>query len=185
MIDPYEYATFLDQEYLRSYVKDGGTAVKFVVAADDSAAAFASAVGERATAAGYLTTVVDAAEHRVHLMDQVFFEVARQVDWDDLATRAVRGALAAAAYPVPDEQSDVSVDAVAAYHAVDANELARDVNRQLQQRVHRDFAMVAEFRTAMLRLCQAHLGTGQVTEAEHAAVLEWLRGDLRQMSQLR
>jgi len=45
--------------------------------------------------------------------------------------------------------------------------------------------MVKDFRVAMLRLCQAQLATGQVTEAEHAAVLEWLHGELRQISRLR
>ncbi|MDQ3294088.1 MAG: ATP-binding protein, partial [Actinomycetota bacterium] len=42
-----------------------------------------------------------------------------------------------------------------------------------------------DFRIAMLRLCQAQLATGQVTEAEHKAVLDWLRGDLRQIGLLR
>jgi hypothetical protein len=77
------------------------------------------------------------------------------------------------------------VEQIAAHYRVDVHEVSRDVNRQLQQSVWRDFAMAPEFRTAMLRLCQAGLGTGQVTEAEHAAVIDWLRGDLRQMSLLR
>src|SRR5207249_3878559 len=45
--------------------------------------------------------------------------------------------------------------------------------------------MVQEFRTAMLRLCQAQLRTGQVADAEHTAVLDWLSGDLRQISVLK
>ncbi|MHB8342616.1 MAG: BREX system ATP-binding domain-containing protein, partial [Mycobacteriales bacterium] len=61
----------------------------------------------------------------------------------------------------------------------------RDIDRELQQRVHRDYAMVSEFRTAMLRLCQAQLRAGQVSEAEHAAIHAWLRGDLRQISALK
>jgi len=138
-----------------------------------------------AEAAGYLPVRVDAAATRVHMMDQVFFDIARQVDWDDLATVAVRRAFAAAAHPVPEGTDDVSVEAVAAAHGVNAGELSRDVNRQLQQGVHRDYAMVGEFRTAMLRLCQAQLRTGQVTETEHAAVLDWLSGELRQISALR
>ena len=34
-----------------------------------------------------------------------------------------------------------------------------------------DYAMVQEFRVAMLRLCQAQLRTGQVADAEHAVYL--------------
>ncbi|MGI8808783.1 MAG: BREX system ATP-binding domain-containing protein [Acidimicrobiales bacterium] len=186
MIGTEEYARFLADEYLGSYVADGGAAVKFVVAAaDDDAASFSVALRDRAAAAGYHTARVDAAETRVHMIDQVFFDLARNVDWDALATVAARAALAAASHPVPEGSDDVSVEAVAAHYGVEPGELTRDVNRALQLGVHRDFAMVQEFRTAMLRLCQAVLATGQVTEAEHAAVLDWLRGDLRQITLLR
>ncbi|MDQ6725139.1 MAG: ATP-binding protein [Actinomycetota bacterium] len=186
MIEVADYAEFLDREYLGSYVRDGGAAVKFVVTRDDeAAAAFSAAVRTEADAAGYVSASVDAATIRVHMMDQVFFDVARQVDWDALATTAVRRALVGASFPVPDDSADVSVETVAAQYGVDAGELSRDVNRRLQQDVQRDYAMVGEFRTAMLRLCQAQLQTGQVTDAEHAAVLDWLTGDLRQISALR
>lgn len=186
MIGSADYARFLAEEYLDSYVADGGAAVKFVVVPeDDDASSFSAALQGRAVSAGYHTARVDAAETRVHMIDQVFFELARQVDWETLALHAARAALAAAAHPVPEGSDDVSVAAVAAHYGVEPAELTRDVNRALQEGIHRDFAMVQEFRTAMLRLCQARLATGQVTEAEHAAVLDWLRGDLRQITMLR
>ncbi|MGH9188747.1 MAG: BREX system ATP-binding domain-containing protein [Acidimicrobiales bacterium] len=185
MIDVDDYAAFLESEYLASYVHDGGAAVKFVVARDGAAEAFSAAVRAGAKTGRYLPARVDAAATRIHMMDQVFFDVARQVDWDSLATTAVRRALATVAHPVAEDSDDVSLDAVAASHGVDAGELGRDVNRQLQQDVQRDYAMVGEFRTAMLRLCQAQLRSGQVTDTEHGAVLEWLTGDLRQISMLR
>lgn len=186
MIGVDEYGRFLAAEYLDSYVANGGAAVKFVVAPDDGdASSFSAALQDRAAAAGYHTARVDAAETRVHMIDQVFFELARQVDWDSLAADAARAALAAAAHPVPEGSDDVSVGAVAAHYGVEPAELTRDVNRALQKSIHQDFAMVQEFRTAMLRLCQAELATGQVSEAEHAAVLDWLRGDLRQITMLR
>lgn len=180
------YADFLADEYLDSYIADGGAAVKFVVAADPAVADhFSSTVRERAAASGYAAVRVDAVDVRVHMMDQVFFDVARQVDWDALAAHRVRAAYAAVDFPAPDGGENISVEAVAGHHQVDAGELNRDVNRQLQRAVFHDYAMVREFRVAMLRLCQAQLRTGQVTEAEHAAVLEWLRGELRQISLLR
>lgn len=184
MIGAIEYVRFLDEAYLRSFVANGGSAVKFVVPVDDAELkGFDEALRQRAADAGFVRVRVDASQTRIHLMDQVFFEIARQIDWDALATRTVVAAFDAAAWPVPG--ADVSVAAVAAHHGVDVGELTRDVNRQLQQVVQRDFAMVQEFRTAALRLCQAKLGTGQVTEAERAAVLGWLTGDLKQMSLLR
>ena len=157
-----------------------------MVAGDaDDADRFSATVRDRAAGRGYATVRVDAVDVRVHMMDQLFFAVAGQVDWDGVAAHRVRATYAAIAHPVPDASGDLSVEAVAAHHRVDPGELTRDVNRQLQHDVFNDYAMVQEFRIAMLRLCQAQLRTGQVTDAEHAAVLDWLRGDLRQISVLR
>lgn len=186
MIGTDAYVDFFGREYLDSYVTHGGAAVKFVVAsADQDAERFSRTVQERAVAGGYLAARVDAADTRIHMMDQLFFAVAPQVDWDGLAAHAVRAAMATAAHPVPEGSPDVTVGAIAAHYDVDPNELSRDVNRELQHRISRDYAMVRDFRIAMLRLCQAQMATGQVTEAEHAAVLDWLRGELRQITLLR
>lgn len=180
------YARFLGAEYLDSYIADGGAAVKFVVATDDEETArFSQDVRDRAIASGFTTVRVDAVDERIHMMDQVFFAVAHQIDWEALAAHRVRATFAAIAHPVPDDADDLSVDTVASLHRVDPAELTRDVNRQLQRDVFHDYAMAQEFRIAMLRLCQAQLRTGQVTEAEHTAVVEWLRGELRQISLLR
>ena len=185
MIPAEGYVSFLDGEYLHGYVGGGGAAVKFVVPGDDeSARSFLDRFSVAARAAGYTAVYVDAAETRVHLLEQVFFDVARQIDWDEVATVATRRAVAAAGYPPPPGGA-VSLDRLAAHHRVDARELKRDVDRQLQHQVQQDYAMVQEFRTAMLRLCQAQLHSGQVVDAEHSAVLDWLRGDLRQISVLK
>lgn len=185
MIPLADYAAFLDAEYLRGYVDAGGAAVKFAVCPDDAAAErFSAVLAERGEAAGFAVARVDATVTRVHMIEQVFFEVSGQVDWDGLAATMARRALEAASYPVP-AGGDLSLEAVAAAYDVDGRELKRDVDRQLQRLVQRDYAMVAEFRIAMLRLCQAQLRTGQVAEAEHAAVLDWLRGELRQISALK
>jgi hypothetical protein len=184
MIPVQEYVAFLDNEYLHGYLDGGGSALKFVVPPDDGlAGAFIESFAAAANSAGFAVARVDAAETRVHLLEQVFFAVARQMDWDRLATFTTRVALAAAGYPAA--AGPVALDAIASNYRVDPRELKRDIDRQLQEQVQRDYAMVGEFRTAMLRLCQAQLHSGQVVDAEHAAVLDWLRGDLRQVSVLK
>ncbi len=190
-----EYAGFLGSDYLAGYVTNGGAAVKFVVPADDDDAhAFSSELLLVAATNRFLSVRVDAVTTRVHLMDQVFFDIARQIDWRALARRAVSDTVTAAGYPPsglappgnPDGLPDpLAIDQLASRHHVDVAELSRDLNRELQQRIMRDYQMTLEFRVAMLRLCQAELATGQVTETERDAVISWLSGELRQMSILR
>ncbi|MGH9292658.1 MAG: BREX system ATP-binding domain-containing protein [Acidimicrobiales bacterium] len=184
MISADDYVGFFSREYLHGYVAEGGCAVKFAVAEPEAASQLRESLAGAATEAGYVVAHVDASVTRVHLIEQVFFEVARQVDWNGLAAVALTQAVTDAGYPFPGPQA-VSLDELAGHHGADARELKRDVDLQLQRLVFKDYAMVQEFRIAMLRLCQARFRTGQVSEAEHAAVLEWLRGDLHQMGALR
>ena len=85
MIAPEEYVEFLGREYLRGYIDTGGCAVKFAVADDTATAGFRELVVKEGRQSGYVVATLDAATTRVHLMEQIFFEVARQVDWDELA----------------------------------------------------------------------------------------------------
>lgn len=167
------YAEFVAKEYLGDYVRAGGGAVRFVVTGSDEVTRrWHALLGEAAAAEGYLHVAVDAADTRVHLVDQVYAAVARQVDWMALAARQVRLAWEAVGLPA-DDAADVA--AVARSHGVDAREAARSVRRHLESVLLHDPAFAREFRLAALRLCQAVLGTGDVTEEERAAVLAWLR----------
>lgn len=169
------YTEFVAKEYLGDYVRSGGSAVRFVVTGSDEVAArWHRSLAAVATDDGYLHVAAGAAEVRVHLIDQLYAAVARAVDWRDLARRQVCAAWEHIGLPTPDPQ-DVSVAAVAEEHDVDAREAARSIRRQLEAAVLRDPTLAREFRLAVLRLCQAELGTGDVFALEQAAVLSWLR----------
>ncbi len=126
---------------------------------------------------------VDAADIRVHMVDQLWFAVARQVDWRSLAIRAVSRAYDELGLPTSVDR--VAVAEVAERHVVDARELARSVRRGLEAQLLHDHSLVREFRLALLRLCQAELGTGEVTSAERAAVAGWLTGEKVALRDLR
>ena len=67
MIGADEYVEFLSREYLRGYVDEGGSAVKFVVADDFVASGFRDRVADEGRQSGYVVAAVDAATTRVHL----------------------------------------------------------------------------------------------------------------------
>jgi hypothetical protein len=169
------YADFVAKEYLGDYVRGGGSAVRFiVVGSDDVALRWRLALAAAASAEGYLHVSADAAIVRVHLVDQLYAAVARRVDWRDLAQRQVRGAWDEIGLP-PAAPDALTIAAVAAHNEVDPREAARSVRRRLETELLRDASLAREFRLAALRLCQAELQTGDVTEAERDAVLAWLR----------
>jgi hypothetical protein len=163
-LGPEEYAEFVSKEYLGDYVRAGGAAVRFVVAGSEEVAVrWHRGLASIADAEGYLCVGVDAADHRVHL-----------IDWRDLARRQVRAGWESLGLPPP-APDELAVATVAAYHDVAVPEAARSMRRNLEAALLRDPSLDREFRLAVLRLCQCELGTGDVLHAERDAVLAWLR----------
>lgn len=181
-----EYLDFAAREYLTGYIDEGGAAVKLLAVGDDATRAQLSS-GFAGLDGGFAVVAVDAASTRVHLVDELFTAVARQLDWVALAAAVVRRALDRAAFPAGDD-TDLDLGAIARHHDVDAAELYRSVRRALEQLVLRDTELSHDFRVAMLRLCQERLGRGDVSAAERETVIGWLCGqrlpaaDLRRVS---
>jgi hypothetical protein len=183
-IDVDDYLEFAEREYLSGYIAGGGASVKLLCTADDDVHdRLAAALPEFGT--GFAYAEVDAVTTRVHLIDQVFATVARQIDWPALADSVVRSALDQAAFPAPAELDGIDLGAIARHHDVDAAELYRSVRRALEHLVLRDTELSHEFRVAMFRLCQERLGRGDVTAAERETVIGWLHGDRLPAADLR
>jgi hypothetical protein len=182
-LDPEFYLDFLDREYLTGYVGRGGAAVKLLVTQDESSGeSLASGLGT--VGDGFQHVAVDAVTTRIHMIDQVFAAVARQLDWIALAEAVVHSAFDRSGFPPPNRH-DLSVSAVARHHQVDSAELYRSVRRAVEQIVLKDDALSHEFRMAMLRLCQSRLGRGDVSAAERETVIGWLRGERVPAGELR
>lgn len=187
-LDASAYLDFVDKEYLAPYVGRGGAAVKLLVVEDDVTAK-ELASGLTTLGDGFRPAVVDAATTRIHMIDQVFTAVARQLDWIALAAAVVRAAFDRSGFPPPPGADpsgpDLTVAVVASYHEVDAAELYRSVRRAIEHTVLKDAGLSHEFRLAMLRLCQERLGRGDVSEAERETVIGWLRGERVPAGELR
>ena len=187
-LDASTYLDFVDKEYLAPYVGHGGAAVKLLAVGDESAAK-ELAGGLASIGDGFQHAAVDAATTRIHMADQVFAAVARQLDWVALAGSVVRVAFDLCGFPpspgTGQLDPDLSIAAVASYHEVDAAELYRSVRRAVEQTVLKDAGLSHEFRVAMLRLCQERLGRGDVSAAERETVIGWLRGERVPAGELR
>lgn len=179
-----EYLSFIDREYLASYVSRGGAAVK-VLSVGDEAERLRLSTGFARFGDRFEYAAVDAASTRVHLVDQVFAAVASQLEWVALAEAVVHSALDRAAFPAPDRHTPIDLAAIARHHGVDAAELYRSVRRAIEQKVLRDTELSHEFRVAMLRLCQERLGRGDVSATERETVVGWLRGERLPAADLR
>ena len=186
MPNPILIETWLDvveSEYLTTFIRDGGSSIKFAVTSDEDRQRLLDATDCCCRKHGYLCLALDAATVRVHLPHEIFFQLARQIDWSLLARRVVLRVAEENGFRVDsiDPESDF-VDPEADSGVIDAiaeaNDLGRasilyEIRRGVQDQVSRSPEMLRDFREAMRHLCLNQI------DADDHPLLQWLRGDGR------
>lgn len=159
-----EWLDVLDREYLADYIAAGGGCVKFAVGGRETALPVLEGIEAVAVRRGFAFIELGAAQTRLNRSDDIFFEIARTIDWDGLARVWVQAALSGPVTAGADESG------------------VRAVLREALLGLYRDYAMSQEFRLAMVQLCKA-----QVEGIENCAgaVKTWLCGELRRVSEVR
>ncbi len=181
-MSPQDWLDVVRREYLEEFVRDGGAAVKFVVPGSETdRVALRDGLRGAADTLGFQFAFVSASETKIHLIDRLFHEVARQVDWDGLVLSFLSHTLAAEGHRLPSGSDEFRLPVIAELNGFDERLFRQEVNRSLWNRLFRDYAMSQEFRLAMIQLCRAQLDPGD-DPALANAVREWLRGELRLVS---
>jgi len=80
-----EWLDLMEREYVRGFVVAGGAAVKFVVGNDDQATAVERALLELSERHELGHVAIDAAATKIHMIQDVFFAIARALDWPVMA----------------------------------------------------------------------------------------------------
>src|SRR5262245_2009360 len=164
-MDASDWLEVVRREYLEDFIPSGGAAVKCVVPEGEAEReAVRGHLRAAALQGGFQWAEVDATETKIHLVDHLFFAVAREVDWDALARSFLRRYLAEAGFRLPAAGGEDAPGAapltLAALEAVNdfpGPVFHGEVRRGLANRLYRDGAMTREFRLAMLHLCLAQL----------------------------
>lgn len=185
---PLTLACWLDRiskEHLEDFVSLGGAAVKFaVLPVEVERPSVWDSIRTQAESRGYLFALADAAKSKLHMMHKLFQEIARQVDWEDLAQSFLLRLFRQMGYAVSD-RADLVLERVAALYNREVPFLRRDCQGWLEEEIFRDYAMAQEFRIAMVHFCLAQLGVDDRYRALRPVLKEWLLGDLQHISALK
>lgn len=181
-MNAHEWLDIIRDEYVRDFIADGGAAVKFAVGPDVVRGAVREGLRELAAAEECLFAGVDAKATRTHMVDHLFHDIARQIDWDELAYSFISRVIVANALQVPPARADFSLAAVAQLNGLAELLLRNDIKRWLTQSIFHDYKMSQEFRIVMIRLCMAQLDPEEKNSFLTNAAKEWLRGELRLVS---
>ena len=180
------WLSLMETEYLRDFIPSGGSAVKFIVGEQPDLVAVRDRLAEAAARQGLLYVSADAAAIKLHMIQDLFFAVARCVNWDATAQRLVEGMFSRQGYEWPNPGEAVPIHQIASTNRIDVTLLRRDFRQWLTGEVMRENSMAQDFRVAMMQLCLRRLAPPDDAQAGVVEpVVEWLRGELRAIGILR
>ncbi len=175
-----EWLNLLTDEYLDGFVPDGGAAFKFaLLPGGESSPPLAEHLTARARERGYVSAQVDAAATRLHMIQDLFFAVAREMPWLDLTDRFLARTYQELGFLIPGD--DLSIGAVADASGAEPNMLRQELRGALYDKlIKRSDVLAKDFRWAMFGLAAGRAEL--IPDRDLTALTEWLRGELRLVS---
>jgi hypothetical protein len=181
-----EWMDIIQREYLQSFIKHGGAAVKFIVPIENvDQDQFTTQLHKASEDKNYLFANINGAKTKIHMIDKLFNAIAGKIDWDELARSFVIEMFTKRGYKLPSQQEDFDFKGIAEINNQEEMLLRREVHSWLRDNLFRDFEMSQEFRIAMIRLCLNQLDAAEPSGFLSNAVKEWLCGELREISTLK
>lgn len=166
----------IKRDYLVTFVKRGGAAVKFAVGDSRRRSDLRDSLTELAQSLGYIVLTGDAATHRFHMPQDLFFAFATQVDWRLAARRFLLTLLEREGYRTDGvvAADEDALQAVAERNDVHQGFLLTTLHPRLQQQVFYDVNMAKDFRVAMSHLCLLERSTDEPYSGQ--PIIDWLTG---------
>lgn len=181
-----EWLDIVQEEYLKEFISRGGAAVKFLIPLNDKQYDhYGQGLRKAAEEEGFLFVGVDSATTKIHMMDKLFHEISRQVNWEEFAYTVLAEMIKENGYEVPPIRNEFNLQTLAALNEVEENLLRKDINKWLTKRIYKDFNMSQEFRIAMIQLCLAELEPQTAQRGLRDPIKEWLTGELPKISTLK
>lgn len=182
-----EWARFIGSEYLDSFIKDGGASVKFAVMDEGQIPDLSVALSARSKKADCLFAEINAVDARVHMPQDVFFAIARQLDWRLLTRRVLLALAGKEGYQVDDVDASASGTIYAGIgeaNQLDASSVISFLRPEIQRQIFVNRNMSRDFRVAMSHLCLAE--NSDYSDAYSAqALIDWLTGSNTRISNVR
>ena len=178
-----DWLDLLDQEYLATFVADGGGAVKVVVGDRAQRAHLARALAERSAARDYFAVRIDAGEHRAHMPQDLFHALASRVDWRQLARQRVLKLAEGLGLAVDGVAGAGLASAIAEVSDRSTQSVLADLKREVDRQVLGDARMARDFRMAMYHLCEEECRGGDGYGCQ--PILDWLTGVNNRIGPLR
>lgn len=171
----------IDSEYLSSFIPQGGASIKFAVTPENLKPTLYETVENRGKEQDYVVVKLDASDIRIHMPQDIFFEMAKQVDWRKLARRLLLRLAKEIGYRVDSidpHQSDNIYKAMGEVNDLELESVLQELRPQIENKVTKKYRMTKDFRVAMTHLCRYENNRGNQSY-EGQALIDWLTGEAK------
>ena len=182
-----DWLEVIDAEYLSSFIRNGGASVKFAITPAEVRVDLSARTRDLCEKRGYLLVELNATVMRAYMPQDIFFEMANQIDWRSTARRRILRLAAERNYQVSDIHPDV-VDnifqAIADANHLESQSVLMALRPAIQDEISKNPYMAKDFRVAMSHLCLNENDRGSTEDADQS-LLEWLTGRSTRVSSVR
>ncbi len=172
-----EWVDHLNKEYLSTFIKNGGATIKFVVADEAVKPRLKRALKSKAEELDYLVIDIDSSDCRFHMPQDIFFALAKQVDWRLIARKFIF--IHANKFGFQTNNIDPKTEKPIFQEIATENDLSKnDIFLTLMPELYsipKNKSMVKDFRVAMTQLClqEGHSGGSHYGGQP---IVHWLTG---------
>lgn len=180
-----EWLSRLQDEYLAEYIPHGGAAVKVAITLPEDADVTKAAVTDIARSGGFFVAEVDSSGTRIHLIQEQFFAIARQVDWQSEIGRYLRRLFNRHGISIAEDQPLDDIGGIAESNDRPQEDVFREMKSLVANEVLRDYHLCREFRTAMAHLCHAQIDPQSIAASDAEVIMQWLQGGSASLTELK
>lgn len=186
-VAPQAWLDVIEHDYLESFVRFGGSSVKFISGTQETLATIVADLRQIAVGQGYwfahldpdaLTDIDPSKKPRkpdYHRMDRFYFGITEALNWRALSSKQARRLLESKGYEFGvREISDV--EGVARDLGISPNDVMRDFQKYFAVPQIGDKEMALEFRSAVVALGRAQLSGEIETPTTEEVIIGWLKG---------
>ncbi len=173
-----DWLNVIDAEYLSTFIRTGGASVKFVVTPDEQRAELSACMRTLCEERAYLLIELDACTVRAHMPQDIFFGMARQIDWRRAARRRILKLAAERSFRIDHLHPEIAgniFNAIADVNRLDTQSVVFELRRAIQNEVSKNSHMVKDFRVAMSHICLNENDLGSAEDSD-LPLIDWLTG---------
>ena len=174
----HDWLRYIDDEYLSTFVKDGGSSIKFAVTPDELRPELNAVLLDKCRQRGYVFVKLDAVTLRPHLPQYIYIGLARQIEWRLLARRRILSLAEARRYDVAGIDPEITgnvFEAIASVNGLESGSVLQALRPEIERNVLKSPELARDFRVAMNHLC-LHEDTHSGGEYTGEPILDWLTG---------